>query len=190
MKWTPKVGQKNFWGLLFMARHTLEEKLSIVFQIKKGIPIRAIALEHHMCSKMITEWLRKYDLYGKSGLQKGSIIRPGSELKEKIVRSILENSLPLPQVVLQYGISRSALESWIRQVKQDGYEVLYQHKKLGRPCKPMGRPKKRVPETELEKLQAENSRLKAENALLKKVRALVEEREARERVIGRRPSKN
>ena len=54
----------------------------------------------------------------------------------------------------------------------------------------MGRPKKREPETELERLQAENARLRAENALLKKVKALVEEREARERMSGQKPSKN
>ena len=50
--------------------------------------------------------------------------------------------------------------------------------------------KKAEPKTELEKLQAENERLRAENALLKKVKALVEEREARERMTGQKPSKN
>ena len=56
----------------------------------------------------------------------------------------------------------------------------------------MGRPKKKKLEemTELERLRYENERLRAENALLKKVRALVEEREARLREIGRKPSKN
>ncbi len=42
----------------------------------------------------------------------------------------------------------------------------------------------------MERLRYENERLRAENALLKKVRALVEEREARLREIGRKPSKN
>ena len=56
----------------------------------------------------------------------------------------------------------------------------------------MGRPRKKKPEemTELELLRYENECLKAENALLKKVKALVEEREARLRGIGRKPSKN
>ena len=44
--------------------------------------------------------------------------------------------------------------------------------------------------TELELLRYENERLRAEVALLKKVRALVEEREARLRATGRKPSKN
>jgi cell division protein FtsB len=56
----------------------------------------------------------------------------------------------------------------------------------------MGRPKKKKPEemTELERLRYENERLRAENALLKKVKALVEEREARLKGTGRKPSKD
>ena len=43
---------------------------------------------------------------------------------------------------------------------------------------------------ELEMLRKRNEYLEAENALLKKVKALVEERKARLREIGRKPSKN
>lgn len=60
----------------------------------------------------------------------------------------------------------------------------------GRPLKDMGRPKKKEPQTELEKLQAENLRLRAENALLKKVKVLVEEKQARARLNGQKPSTN
>ncbi|MCC8188820.1 MAG: hypothetical protein LIP08_15335 [Bacteroides sp.] len=54
----------------------------------------------------------------------------------------------------------------------------------------MGRPKKKSAQTELEKLQMQNARLKTEVALLKKVTALVEAKEARERMNGKKPSKN
>jgi hypothetical protein len=43
---------------------------------------------------------------------------------------------------------------------------------------------------ELEMLRKRNEYLEAENALLKKVKALVEEREARLREIGQKPSKD
>ena len=43
---------------------------------------------------------------------------------------------------------------------------------------------------ELERLRKRNEYLEAENALLKKVKALVEEREARLRAIGQKPSKD
>jgi transposase len=173
-----------------MSKHSFEEKLNIVSQVKNGRPIKWISKELHIRDGMILEWVRKYALYGEKGLQKQPNIRASSTFKENVVRLIMEKHLPLPQVVLQYGVSLTALESWVRQVKSDGYVSLYQQKKRGRPAKVMGRPKKHVPETELEKLQAENARLRAENALLKKVKALVEEREARARMIGRQPSKD
>jgi hypothetical protein len=52
----------------------------------------------------------------------------------------------------------------------------------------MARLKKKDEMTELEKLQYENLRLRAELDLLKKVKALVEERERRQKEIGRKPS--
>ena len=173
-----------------MSRHTFEEKLKIVSQVKNGKPIKRISDEHHIREGMILEWVRKYDRYGEHGLRKQPNIKATPEFKEEVVRILIEKHIPLPQVALQYGVSKSALESWLRLFRTRGYAVLHQQKKCGRPIKSMGRPKKSAPETELEKLQAENTRLKAENALLKKVKALVEEREARERMIGQQPSKN
>lgn len=171
-----------------MSRHTFEEKLNIVSQVKDGKSIHCIAREGHIREGMIIEWVKKYNLYGESGLKKRSSVKASPDLKEEIVRLVLDKSLPLPHVVLRYGVSQSALEGWVRLVKAKGYSSLYCQKKRGRPSKPMGRPKKREPETELEKLQAENLRLRAENALLKKVKTLVEEQKARARLNGQKPS--
>ncbi|KAA6300424.1 MAG: hypothetical protein EZS26_003435 [Candidatus Ordinivivax streblomastigis] len=173
-----------------MIKHSLSEKLHIVSQVNKGKPIKRLSKDLHIREGMILEWVRKYALYGEAGLHKQPNIRATPDFREEVVRLIMEKHLPLLQVVLQYGVSRSALESWVRLVKVNGYAALHQQKKCGRPSKSMGRPKKHVPETELEKLQAENTRLRAENALLKKVKALVEEREARERKSGQQPSKD
>lgn len=173
-----------------MSRHTFEEKLNIVSLIKNGNPILRISRACHIREGMILEWVRKYDRYGEQGLHKQPNIRATPEIKEELVKLVIEKHLSLPEVVLQYGVSTTALERWVKTVRIGGYPALRQQKKCGRPSKSMGRSKKREPETELEKLQAENARLRAENALLKKVKALVEEREARERMSGRKPSKN
>ena len=173
-----------------MAKHTFEEKLDIVSQVKNGKPILRISRERHIVERMILEWVRKYDLYGESGLLKQPNVRGTPDFKEEIVRIVLEKKVPLVQVVLQYGVSKTALERWVRSVRVEGYGVLHQQKNRGRLPKDMSRSKKHEPETELEKLQAENARLRAENALLKKVTALVKEREARERMSGQKPSKN
>lgn len=107
------------------------------------------------------------------------------------MRQIVEKGIPLAHILVESRVSRSALESWVRKTRKNGYQILYQVQKRGRPPKdPMARPKKKEPQTELEKLQAENLRLRAENALLKKVKALVEEKNARIRLNGQEPSMN
>ena len=171
-------------------KHSFEEKLNLVSQVKSGYSLKSLSIIHELDVKMLKEWVRKYDLYGEIGLNKQPNIRASPEFKEAVSKLVMEKFIPLPHVALKYGISKSALKSWIKIVKTEGYDGLYKHEKRGRPQKAMGRPKKREPETELEKLQAENIRLRAENALLKKVKALVEEREARERMIGQKPSRN
>lgn len=173
-----------------MAKHTFEEKLDIVSQVNNGKPILRISRERHIREGMILAWVRKYNLHGEKGLLKQPNIRATPDFKEEVVRIVIEKEVPLVQVVLQYGVSKTALECWVRSVRVEGFAVLYQQKSRGRPPKGMGRSKKHEPETELEKLQAENARLRAENALLKKVTALVKEREARERMSGQKPLKN
>lgn len=173
-----------------MSKHTFEEKLDVVSQVRKGKPILRISREHHIREGMILEWVRKYDLYGESGLLKQPNVKATPDFKEEVVRLVIEKKVTLNQVVLVHGLSKTALERWVRTVRVDGYAALYQQKKAGRPLTGMGRSKKLKHETEVEKLQAENIRLRAENALLKKVTALVKEREAHERMSGQKPSKN
>ena len=142
----------------------------IVSQVRNGTPIFRISRERHIGEGMILEWVRKYGLYGESGLLKQANIKSTSDFKEEVIRLIIEKEVPLRQVVLERKVSKSALESWVRSVRVEGYAVLYTQKPSGRPPKGMGRSKKHEPETEVERLQAENIRLRAENALLKKSR--------------------
>ena len=171
-------------------KRTFEERLSLVRKAKKGIPVARLSREHKLNESKILEWVRKFDLYGEDGLKKQPNIRATPELKREIVRKILKKELTLAQTVVEYRISRTALESWVRTVRKYGYDALIS-KTRGRPPKDkMARPKKKVPQTELELLQEENLRLRAEVALLKKVKALVREEKARAQRNGRQPSKN
>ena len=171
-------------------KHNFEEKLNLVSQVKNCQTIKSVSKKYGIGASILAGWVQKYDLYGEKGLKRGRNIRATGELKETVSRLVLEKSVPLSRVALQYCISDTSIKSWIKIVRSEGYIGLYKDSIRGRPLRIMGRPKKRAPETELEKLQAENVRLRAENALLKKVKALVEEREARERMIGQKPSKN
>jgi len=113
-------------------------------------------------------------------------------LRAQVVREVESKKLSLQQACEKYGVSAYAIRSWIKIARSEGYAELYFHQRRTGLLRDMGRPKKKKPEemTELERLRYENERLRAENALLKKVRALVEEREARLREIGRKPSKD
>ena len=171
-------------------KRTFEERLIIVRKAKKGIPVAHLSREHKLNESKILEWVRKFDLYGEEGLKKQPNIKATPEFKREIVRKILEKGLTLAQIVVEYRISRTALESWVRTVRKYGYEALIS-KTRGRPPKyNMARPKKKVPQTELELLQEENLRLRAEVALLKKVKALVREEKAQAQRNGQQPSKN
>ena len=170
---------------------SFEERLKIVLQAKEGKPVRLLSRQYSLHENKILEWVRKYDKYGQEGLKKQPNIKATGEFKEKLVRLVLEKGVTLAQIVVDYRVSRTALEHWVRQTRSHGYSILHEIRPKGRPPKgSMARPKKKEPQTELERLQAENLRLRAENALLKKVKALVEEQDARARLNGQKPSTN
>ena len=173
-------------------KHTLEDRLKYMKMLEEGYSTNYIhqkfGIDHIMIESL---WIR-YQNEGPRGLIKKQYIRTDGAFREKVLRDIEENHLTLHETVVKYNISANNIFKWRRLVKADGYEALYNHKLIGRPRQEMGRPKKKKPEemTELEVLQLRVKELEAENALLKKVKALVEEREARLREIGRKPSKN
>ena len=167
--------------------HTFEERLEVVSLIYSGYPLKRLCRERGYTTHRVYDWLRLYEELGEEGLRQR---KPNKKLsgkeKEELVRLYLEKGVPLREIYYPNGISRYALQNWIRIVKSKGYQALYPERR--RREKKMSRPKKREPKTELEKLQAENLRLRAENALLKKVKALVEEQQARARLNGQKPS--
>ena len=170
--------------------HSYEDRLKYMKMIEDGYSINYIHV-HYGIDHPFLNWLWiKYKQEGPSALMRKKRVWADGAIKERIVRDIMEKPIPLLKAAIRYDVNPQSLHKWLRDVRKGGYEALY--RKRGRQSKAMGRPKKKRPEemTELELLRYENERLRAENALLKKVRALVEEREARLRAIGRKPSKN
>ena len=161
-------------------KHSLSEKLEIVRLYETGMSSISLGKRFAIDERAVRRLLATYRTLGVSGLQKQTPNSVSVDFKQKIVSEILEKSLPFDQVVLRYGVSRSAVRSWVCKVKADGYASLAEIKKRGRPPKDMGRPTKKEPVTEFEKLQDELRYLRAENAYLKKLKALVEHRVARE----------
>jgi len=173
-------------------KHSYEDRLKYMKMLEAGYSIDYIHKHYGIGRDLLLSLWIKYQKDGSSALIKKKNIHADGALKERIVRDIQENFLTLYEASVKYDVSASRLTVWLQTVREKGYIALYEYKKPGRPSKDMGRPKKKKPEemTELERLRYENECLRAENALLKKVRALVEEREARLRRTGQKPSKN
>ena len=172
---------------------SLEEKLAAIRLVEQGQSARSVSDKLHLGHHILYEWLSAYRDQGIEGLKpKGKRERRLSyEEKCKIVREYQENELTLYQLSVKHNVTSSQLGIWVRLAEKYGFEALAP-KKRG-PKTGMVR-MKRLPKEECEKenerLRKENERLRLEILLLKKVRALVEEREARNKAIGRKPSKN
>ena len=188
---TPKVWTKNFWGFFMRKKHDYEALLKYMRMLKDGYSIGSIANKFGINEKQLKYLWLLYQKQGTSVLHRKPYTQTSGALKQRIVSDIEKNHLTLVQASLKYGVSSSRLGVWLKIAREQGLDALLITKKRGR-LPGMGRPRKKKPEemTELERLREENEYLRTENALLKKVKALVEEREARLREIGQKPSKN
>lgn len=174
-------------------KHTFKERLKYMQLLEKGWSVKRIHKHFGINEELLGVLWVKYQQEGPSALKKKQHIRADGAFKELVLRDQEENGLTNLEVLVKYDISFSALNAWRKIVRQAGYQALYVQKPKGRPRQTtMARPRKKKPEemTELERLRYENEYLKAENALLKKVKTLVEQRNARLRESGRKPSKN
>ena len=176
-----------------LKKHGYAERLKYMHMLENGYSREYIHRHYGINSELLGYLWSRYKSEGSNGLLKKQNVRADYKLKIQVIRDIEENHLPLVDASLKYNVSNAQLYQWRKIAKAQGYDALAITRPRGRPSKnDMGRPRKKKPEemTELERLRYENECLRAENALLKKVKALVEEREARLREIGRKPSKN
>ena len=176
-----------------LKKHGYAERLKYMHMLENGYSREHIHRHYGISSELLGYLWSRYMSEGSNGLLKKQNVRADYKFKLQVIRDIEENHLPLVDASLKYNVSNTQLYQWRKIAKTQGYDALAITRPKGRPPKnDMGRPrKKKLQEmTELERLRYENECLRAENALLKKVKALVEEREARLREIGRKPSKN
>ena len=165
-------------------KHSYSDKMGVIKLYEQGFGSTTISRDLQISKTVVKSWIRIYQSHGISGFDKQPNKLLSIELKEQVVRDVLNKFLSFPTVALKYQISQSTAYRWVQLVKQQGFSSLKDTTR-GRPTTVMGRPKKKQPETELEKLEEELRYLRAENAYLKKVRALVQERLLRE--SGKQP---
>ena len=172
-------------------KHDYGALLKYMRMLEDGCSINHISNTYGINKSRLEYLWVLYQDQGISALHRKIYTQTNEELKQQIVSDIEKNHLTLVQASLKYGVSATRLSVWLKVARDQGFDTLLNTKMPGRPSG-MGRPRKKKPEemTELERLREENEYLRTENALLKKVKALVEEREARLREIGQKPSKN
>ena len=172
-------------------KHDYAALLKYMRMLDNGYSIHYIHKKFGINSEQLSRIRELYLLNGNSSLQQKVRFEATPELKYHIISDIIKNHLPLREASLKFEVSIVRLGVWLKIAREQGLDALLITKKRRRPPG-MGRPRKKKPEemTELERLREENEYLRTENALLKKVKALVEEREARLREIGQKPSKN
>lgn len=174
-----------------MRKYSLKDRLALIKLIKQGYPAKRLSKEVGVAYTSVRDWIRIYDLFGTEGLRNSSKANyvPSTE-KERMCRLFLEKDVPLSQIYIPNGVSRAALKSWIRKVREGGYEALYGDCRCNNRPLNMVQSENEILREELKKAQHENLVLRAENALLKKVKALMEEEESRLKAFGRKPSRN
>ena len=172
-------------------RHSYKDRLKYMKMLEKGYSINFIHEQYGIDHSLMVYLWTRYQSEGASALVKKKNCRLTVDEKLKVISDHREKHLSLPDIMLKYEVSDTAVKRWCREYEKGGRDAL-SGKPGRRPRRDMGRPKKKKLEemTELERLRYENERLRAENALLKKVKALVEEREARLKGTGRKPSKD
>jgi len=166
---------------LLMCIRMLEEGKTL-YQIKKICGVNRTTLRI---------WWAKYQKYGPECLKRKKTTTLPIPERVKAIQEYEKNKLSLLEILVKYDISECAFMDWRKRYASGGVNALLRRESR-KPPEDMGRLKKKTVEemTELERLQQENLELKTEVALLKKVKALVEEREARLKGIGRKPSRN
>lgn len=159
-------------------------------------------VERHLKMGRGTVWLirQRYLSGGELALlQPDHQCQTTFERKVEIVKDIEENGLSLHDASLKYDILKHTLGRWLRAYHASGEaglkrkrpQAIKTQEKAEEKLKEQERKRREKADlAELERLRKRNEYLEAENALLKKVKALVEEREARLRAIGQKPSKD
>ena len=182
----PKVGQKE---RVMKKNENYPKYVQAMRQMDAGKLPYTIVRELHMGIDTIKRMRRLYLKGGELALLQ-SAYSPHIEAKKKeeIVLAIKEKGLSLSEAAVFYDLPVCTLRRWTRAYDQSGLAGLERKRSENAMKKKRQRTKAEL--DELEMLRKRNEYLEAENALLKKVKALVEEREARLREIGQKPSKD
>lgn len=158
--------------------------IAAIRKYESGASKNRVCKEFHINDKNFQLYYNRYKAGGELAVLEQREQHLTYEQKLLIVRDIRDNCLSLPRASEKYLLPYNSLRKWLFKYEQEGEDGLKRKRRM-----PKKKEYSKAQLDELESLRKRNEYLEAENALLKKVKALVEEREARLRATGRKPSK-
>lgn len=159
--------------------------IAAIRKYESGASKNRVCKEFHIHDKEFQLYYNRYKAGGELAVLEQREQHLTYEQKLLIVRDIQENGLSLPRASEKYLLPYTSMRKWLFKYEQEGEDGLKRKRRM-----PKKKEYSKAQLDELESLRKRNEYLEAENALLKKVKALVEEREARLRETGRKPSRN
>ncbi len=163
--------------------------------LEEAYSIGQVARQFGVERKQIRTWLQFYQAHGVCSVRALKPSQPYSaEFKLSVIKYIEEKDVTLLTAAVHFGISESAVSQWLIQYELYGlssfYEGIEKAEKKRKRMKIKSSDKFPKRERSEKELLEELEYLRAENAYLKKLRTLVQERIARERKSGSKPSGN
>lgn len=73
-------------------KYSYEQRPVIVSRIKQGEVIVHLSKEYHINETQILAWMRMWDKYGRSGLERQPHCRLTIKLKEEVIRLVQEKA--------------------------------------------------------------------------------------------------
>lgn len=166
-----------------MAKLTRAEKIELYERRKKGERISDLAVLYGMNRVGIQYLIRLIDTHGIEILREHKNRYYSPEYKLDIINRILVNHESIKSTAVEIGLSSDGMiHNWIREYKENGYNVI--EKKRGRPVmiKPKNiHPEPVTPEERVKELEKQLEYVEAENEYLKKLHAVVKQRVEREK---------
>lgn len=161
-----------------MSKLSFEDKIEIYTSRKNGESISALSSTFGINTSVVEHLIRLIDTHGTSILRVNKNRYYDSNFKLEVINRILINHESLSSVAVEIGLSSTGmLSNWIKNYKENGYNVI--EKKRGRPS--MTKPKSIIKENltteeENKELKTRLQYLEAENEYLKKLNAVVKQR--------------
>ena len=173
-----------------MVRYERRFKMKVAREGAAGsVPVKALADAYGLDRSMVHRWIETYRQHGRESFS-GRPRRYTTKFKISVLKRVMRDGLSTRQAMVKFGIgSATAIRTWQDQYDLGGVSALAQPRDRPRMKKKPAVPKR--PEDMTPKEMAEELEyLRAENAFLKKLDALIQEEQAAERALARKPSKD